>query len=322
MRPLLAVASLALLGGTARAECTGPYSADQLINDYQALQMSLRVEDNFSVLSHGERLAAGVPCLTDRVSTQMLAGVYRAIGVYAHTAHLDAEVGKWFRTSIELEPTFEWGVEELAEDSPVRPLWAGERGSEGIAPTVIEGMSLIAPDGGSLTLDGRAWTDARATPDRYHLLQLHAADGSVRRSWLITGAEFPSSLVGAAVPAVADNDGGGGDEGPVRGEGVIDRDLPDGYLVSDIVAVQRERPPMKTPSLLGGGTGLLGAAAIYGATFWAKSQFDASNTEADLLHYRGLTNSLVLASGGMVVLGGAVTYWGVTMSENGFGLSW
>ena len=320
-RQLSQVCTWAVLTGfvsaTANAECTAPYTADQLMNDYQSVQMAARIEDSFSLLQSGERLYLGLPCLTERAPAQMLAGVYRAIGLYAHEASLSDEVALWFRTSLELDPTFVWGIDEIAQDSPILPLWQSEVGTEGVGLVSMEGKSLGAPDGGSLVLDGRPWTVAGATPDRYHLLQLISNIGEVRRSWVIMGNEFPDSFIVEAsesnerVETVVET-----------GVGVIDRDLPDGYLLSDITAVRRIRPQLKTPSLIGGGAGLIAALTMYAGTFWSQSMFNNATTEEEMLSMRGLNNTMVLASGGLVVVGSAVTWWGVTMSQKGFGFSW
>jgi len=247
----------------------------------------------------------------------MLAGVYRALGLYAHEARLTDDVVLWFRTSLELDPTFDWGVDEIASDSPIREIWRTEALVEGVEVQRIEGMALSAPDGGSITLDGRPWTIAGATTGRNHLLQLHSNTGQLRRSWVINGNELPESFLVESSETTQEVS-----TATVAGVGVIDRDLPTGYLLSDITAVHRVRPVLKTPSLVGGGAGLIAATTIYAATFWSRSQFNNAQTEEDMLSMRGLNNAMVLASGGLVVVGSAVTWWGVTMSERGIGLSW
>ena len=306
-----------LVSATANAECTAPYTADQLINDYQAVQMAVRIEDSFTLLESGERLMVGLPCLTDSAPAQMLAGVYRALGLYAHEASLSDEVALWFRTSLELDPTFAWGIDEIAGDSPILALWQAEIGTEGAALVNIEGRVLAAPDDGILTLDGRPWTVAAATPDRNHLLQLLTSTGEVRRSWVIIGNEFPESFVVEASESVSEVT-----SMTETGVGVIDRDLPAGYLLSDITSVQRVRPNLKTPSLIGGGAGLIAAMTMYAGTFLSQSMFNNATSEEDMLSMRGLNNTLVLASGGLVVVGSAVTWWGVTMSQRGIDFSW
>jgi hypothetical protein len=80
-----------------------------------------------------------------------------------------------------------------------------------------------------------------------------------------------------------------------------------------VVKVARIRPPAKTPLMITGGAVALGAGALYGASFATRARFDAATTSAEMDRYRGLTNTLVVASGATLAIGLGVEYAGIIL---------
>jgi hypothetical protein len=66
----------------ARAECTQPYPGDQLVNDLQVLQLSMRNLDETTFASTGKRLDTGIACLTSAAPSPVFASAYRYIGAW------------------------------------------------------------------------------------------------------------------------------------------------------------------------------------------------------------------------------------------------
>jgi outer membrane biosynthesis protein TonB len=89
--------------------------------------------------------------------------------------------------------------------------------------------------------------------------------------------------------------------------------------LDDVVTVQRVRPVMKTPLLLLGGASLLGAGGTYAASYLMHQRFEAATTTDEANQLKTSTNALVIASGGIAVLGVGLGYWGVLL-DGGVGL--
>jgi len=87
-----------------------------------------------------------------------------------------------------------------------------------------------------------------------------------------------------------------------------------------VVAVERLRPPMKTPLLVIGGVGLAGAGGTYAASYVMQQRFQEATTTDEIESLRATTNALVLGAGGAALLGVGLGYWGVLL-DGGVGLS-
>ena len=116
------------------------------------------------------------------------AASYRAIGAWYFLVRDDrGQASRWFRSAIEIEPTYGWDVNEVPLNHPMRAAWETELGAADDEATAIPGYGL-GP--GTWYLDGRKWTAGGATMDRPHLLQ-GVDDGGVTRTWLVDGNRFP-----------------------------------------------------------------------------------------------------------------------------------
>ena len=333
MKTLFLMSMGVLFADPARAECDGPFSAQDLLGAYQTVQFMLTSGDDEAVVDAGQELEGGLKCLTDRVPPALFAGVYRVLGAADALKGDSAEATKWFLTARQLDASSQFGVDELSFDSPVRALFDAAIGQSAIAPQPVVGKDLAIPEKCEVLLDGRNIREAEATPNRYHLLQLAWVDGDVRRSWVMEGNQFPDLLLQAeqVVEAVPE-------EEPAKKkrrrkkkkdtelEAITDAEgVPSGYESSDFVRIGRDRPMWKTPSLVSGSVAVIGSVAMYGVSFYARGKYDIATTEDELLHYKQLTNRLSLASSMLFMVGGASTTWGVLMGDSpgvGFQLVW
>ncbi|MGB0641099.1 MAG: hypothetical protein ACPGTU_17310, partial [Myxococcota bacterium] len=144
-----------LFASPARAECSGAYTVDSLSTDLGAMGEKLRGGDEAGFTAIGLNTEKQLGCIDAPMAPVILANLYRSIGL-SHFFHGDADLAKWwFRTALELDPSFEWGVGELAADHPVRDVFSQERNSA-VADKIPEsgGRSLAIPDGGRILVDG------------------------------------------------------------------------------------------------------------------------------------------------------------------------
>lgn len=307
---LMGLAALLSWTTPALAECPSAYTPQQLTTDLGAMTSALRSLDEATFRATGAQMEARLPCIGKKLPAAVYANIYRYIGA-SHYLNKDYQAaGRWFRTALELDPTYEWDVNDLGPGHPLRGNFDAQRNTAVVDPEPVVGFELNVPAGSELVLDGLTLDEPAATMGRPHLLQVVSiADGSVRQAFIIEGNEIPETYlkVESAAIATADTDGGrrGRRDQPQLGEEVID-----GFRV---VTVQRVRPPAKTPMMLAGGAGVLIGGGLYAVSFMTNQDFYAASTTDDMLRYQSLTNTLVIASGAMVAVGVGVGYAGVMM---------
>jgi hypothetical protein len=274
--------------GVAQAECAAPYTPVEMGSDLTQATASLRSLDEVAFTEAGTRLEAGLGCLQTQVPKAAYATVYRYLGALAFLGGDEATARGWFRTALELDAIFEWDITELPVGHPLRALFEAER-AVAEAPTVAAvGQVLAPPTGTVLFLDGRPLREPRATADRPHLVQVVVEGGrSVQAVYRMEGADFPAALLVT----------------PLVGEAVAVADTPDVGKAMGIQVLQRVRPAMKTPMLMGGGAVMATGLGIYAASFAARARFDAATQSVDLDQARATTNFLVTASGVTMGLG-------------------
>lgn len=316
---VLVLATVLAWSPAARAECAQPYTGEQLVADLQTANLSLRTLDEEIFAQVGKRLEEGIVCLSSAAPSPVFASAYRYIGAYRFLMKNDeAAARRWFRTAIEIDSTHRWDAAELDLAHPMRTLYENERDAAVTGYTALEGKVLATPAGSKLFLDGRPMSDAGATVDRPHVVQqVGATDKTLRGSWLIEGNAIPEAFLrdGATFAPVA--------EAPVEKKGKKQKDpemVPsvagDGLAV---MKIERVRPPEKTPLIVLGALGVAGAGTVYGLSAMSRADFDAATTTAELEATRQQTNTLVLASGGVLLAGLGIGYWGVIL-EGGAGV--
>ncbi len=305
----LALSFALLRAPGAHAACAQPYPGDQLVNDLQVAQASLRGLDESAFGAAGKRLDAGIACLTSMAPSPVFASAYRYIGAYHFLVGADQKRARaWFRTALELDPTYSWDATELESGHPMREVFEQERQVAANGLTPLTGKVINQPAGSKITLDGRPLVDAAATLDRPHVVQQIGSDRGVRGSWLIQGNEIPSQFLRDEMAPLSAEDSGSTTPKPKK-----DKRLGGGSESLAVQAVGRRRPAEKTPLIIGGVLGIVGAGGVYAASFAARSQFDQASTTEDAERARATTNALVIASGGVLLVGVGVGYWGILL---------
>ena len=298
------------------AECENVYSADQLLMDIGVMADALREKQNELLAASGEALEKGIVCMAEPMPAPIFARVYRMLGASKVAGGDDETAALWFRTARELEPTYEWDIQDVEPGSHLWDVYLAARMFEANPAVQVEGKELSIPAGSRIFLDGRRLTEASATTERLHVLQQVGSDGTVRNSWIIKGNRFPPSLLADAV--LTGNEVAAIEEEERQEEKANRRkkpaeELAGGYMSDDVVMIQRERPAAKTPLLVVGGAGLLAAGGVYAASYSSRNSFETATTDEDLAAARQLTNTLVLASGGVLLVGAGVGAWGMLL---------
>lgn len=311
------------------ADCKATYTTDQLLDDINAVSSAIRDNDKATLDRAGKALSSGLVCMGEPVKPQILASVYRAIGVYYTRGDTPAEAPLWFRTARELDPTFQWDINEVSQGSTTYTFYEAAKAHEGLPADPIPGKVLNIPANSQILLDGRPLTEAAATPDRYHLVQqVSTTDKTVRAAWIIKGNAIPDRLLRDATQSIVEVEAQKDAEKEKQKrekKGNEPQVLAGGYTTADTIVVERERPPGKTPLIVLGGVTMLAAGGVYAASFPARTTFEGATNEADLYAARTLTNSLVLASGGVLMMGVGFGAWGVLLDGKptvGINVTW
>ncbi len=328
LRLVVLVAGWAVLApGVAHAECKAPYTSAELVNDLTSSQLALRNLDESMLSSAAARLEVGLPCVSNPVPPMVFASAYRYIGAYRYIAKDIEGSRRWFRTSLELDASYQWDAGELELENPIRVVFESERDSAQTPSIKAEGKVLAQPAGSTYVLDGRPLKVAEATPNRPHILQQVAtADRSVRGTWLLDGPAFPAQVlqdgaVAGATPVEAARQSKEAKKKKPEAD-AKERIANVEYTDSGAIRVERVRPPEKTPLMIVGAVAIVGAGALYAASFVTHDDFEASTTTPQLFERQTLTNALVLSSGGVLLAGLGVGYWGIILDGGaGFGVT-
>lgn len=286
--------------------CEGVYTSDQLFEDLTAIGEGMKLEGGGEMTQAGTRMEAGIACMAEPLTPNLYASVYRSLAVYQFNAGNADKAALWFRTAREIEPTYAFDADAMDLGSALYKTYEAARQYEGAEHVAMDGVRLVVPAGSKVLVDGRAVEEPSATLDRYHMIQQVGSDGMVRASWLIEGNSYPDRLVEEATMAsneVKETETKAKAEEKEKRRKKDAEVLAGGYTTDEVTTIQRERPPLKTPLIVVGAAGLAAGAGIYAASFSARGQFDEASTVAELDAARTLTNTLVMASGGVAVVG-------------------
>lgn len=308
---VLLVTSALAWSPLSQATCEEAYTSSELTDDLGAMTTALRADDRDGMINVGSRMEAGLPCIRSKVPAQVIATAYRFVGASQFYQGEQRVARRWFRSALELAPTYEFDVTEVPLGNPLRSLFESVRGALDTEPVLLAGKELQLPAGAELWLDGRLVKRPEATLERPHLLQVVAtSDGTIRKALVIDGNAFPGEyLRDAAMAAVV----------PDTPEEKTDPGTHQPNYDLAVVQVKRVRPAAKTPLMVAGGVVALAGVGVYGATFATRNQFNAATTTADLERYQSLTNTLVLVSGATVAVGLGVEYAGIMLGSGGGG---
>lgn len=288
------------------ADCTEKYNPDQLVLDVAALEQAIVASDKDRSLSLAVGVQRNLPCAQQRLPLNFLARIYRALGGGYYVGG-DTKTGeRWFRTAIEIDETFRYGVEDLPADHPLRPAYASLLQAKESDPVPTAGKVFGPP--GTWSLDGRRITTPAARPDRPHLLQ-REHEGTVE-TWLLDGATFPSQVL-VAGKAVAE------DKGSKKSRRAR-RDVPIQQLGQGAMVVDRSSPPEQVPLILTGAGLIAGGIGLYAGSVVSRQNFNTIRESEDRLRKsQQTTNRLVLGSLAAIAIGSGTLTYGIIIDHAG-----
>lgn len=331
MRTLLCIIGCLILAipQAAWAACQSTYPLQTLARDLGIMQSSLRNLDETAFRDAGTRLKQGMTCMEAPAPAPVYATAYRLLGALYHLEGDVEQSEAWFRTALELDPGFAWDVRDFDVGHPIRISFEGLSSGLDTTPVRVEGKKVRQPKTGRLLIDGRPLMEPEATLGRPHMVQQISGDNKVIETWVFDGNSFPEQVV---KPDFEQESGGpalviGDEPAKDKGKGKTKRngDVPEPVVqattnpVDDVVMVERIRPPMKTPLLLLGGAGLVAGGGTYAASYMMHQRFLETTTTDEANQLRTTTNALVMASGGIAVVGLGLGYWGVLL-DGGYGV--
>jgi hypothetical protein len=300
------------------ADCAEPYTIDGMLEDLVAIETFLRHNDDPNAGKAAEALRTGLACMNEVLPRMIVGRTLRAVGA-GLVAGGDAATGEdWLRTAAELEQSFEFGLEDLSDEHPVRAVYATARSTSEGDDLAVEGAGLAS---GTVYLDGRKITAPAARIDRWHIVQFD--DGSSVRSWVIEGNRFPDAILISAAPAEVPRTKREKAPKPqpaaVANTGRTNKPNTGVKPISNngTVTGVRDRPWEKTPLMVGGGVVIGGAGAVYYLSSVAHRQFEDANDADVLPGLQRKTNRLVIASLAVLAVGSSTLTWGVILDGDG-----
>lgn len=326
MRSTLALLLLALLtfAPKAWAACDAPYDTNTLLSDLVMIETAVRQNDGPTARQVADKMEAGFACMKEPLPYMIVARAYRAVGAGKVLGGDEARGKEWFLTSIELDPGFEYGLEDMGADSPVRYAYEAMRGDAEVSPTQLKGFDL---EQGTNYLDGSLLGAPQATLGRPHLFQTDAISGSLQ-SFIIEGNKFPDAALVAEAPAVATTPEAEKGKKPKKEKANKEKAAKEKpakeakeknpkSTVDTGGFYERKRPPEKTPLIIGGAVTVVGAGALYYFSSVTRKHFDDATTENDVNKYKTATNRLVISSGAVLAVGAGVLTWGIILDDSG-----
>lgn len=309
--PALLIALIAPSGLAHAADCAEIYTIDALLSDLSAVEIAAQEGQADGSLTSARNLQAGLACMDERLVPALVGRTYRSIGAGMIVGG-DTERGQqWFATAVEVDPQFSFGVQEFADGHPVQAAYRKAKDDVDSAQSVKAGAPFAE---GKFYLDGRSLSEPEATLGRPHLFQRNQ-DGVT--SWIIEGAAFPDSVLAAesAVASASADEGKSKSKDKSKDKSKRKDKAKDAAPAKSTEGLYvRERPPEKTPLIIGGATIIVGAGAMYGAAVLSRRKFDGiGDSESDLRRAQLTTNRLYMGSIALLAVGVGTTTWGVIL---------
>lgn len=296
-----------LASAPALADCAAPYSSDNVLEDLGNVESFLISNNNDAASAAAKGMASKIGCLSEVLPPIILGRAYRGMGAGLYVGGDLSRSKDWFATAISIDPTFEYGTQDLPADHPVLSVYLDVK-RVGLDPVVtVEGKSFVP---GVHYLDGKKITTPAAAPAMPHLYQKQV-DGNVS-TWLIEGEYFPDNVLtnGGSTASSGGTEPKGG-KPPKGGEPAVVKGG------STVTTITRKRPPEKTPLMLGGVAVVGGAGAIYALAMGARKDFEEASTLADVERFQKKTNTLVVASSAVLAVGVGTLTWGLIVDDHG-----
>lgn len=304
---LLVVALAAITPASAQnPACDKPYDADQLVVDIMELEQAIISVEAAEALRFASSIHDRIICVEQRLPLSFLGRTYRGLGGAFFVGGDTERADRWFRTAIELDRTYRYGVEDLPTDHPVREAYGARVTQPEAEISRIEGKVFVE---GDYFLDGRRLTRPGARPDRFHIFQ-REHEGKVK-TWLITGPDFPESML-TAEPGTEDKGGRRQRRERTRFTGAVQE------MGSSAMVVERSSPPEQVPLVIGGATAIVAGVGLYVGSYYSRENFGTIRDDEDRLRKsQRLTNRLFMGSLAAIAVGSGVMTYGIIVDDAG-----
>jgi hypothetical protein len=272
------------------ADCDAVYDMDALFEDLATSEEALRTKNYVAASQTALAMRGQLDCL-EQIMPVIIAGrVYRAMGAGLSLGGDDAGE-QWLLTAAEVDPTFEYGIEDVPEGHPARALWNAAVSESQPDPVELEGKTLAD---GKHFIDGRRVNFPVATEGRFHVYQW-VSEGV--HSWVIEGVAFPDEAFGGGVVASAE---------PEDSDERVD---PMENLMAATVVKQKNWPGERVALVAGGSAAFVTSGLMYALSAGAHNNFSTSATVSDMDKYKSQANTLFVGSGISAAAGaGALTF--------------
>jgi hypothetical protein len=176
------------------APCTEVYTIDSLLADMVAVEGSVRTGDNAQAGATAAKLEAGLACTDEILPGMILGRAMRGIGAGLTVAGETDRGTRWFRSALNLEGNFEYGLQDLPAEHVVRDVYGDVRQDleEGTSSTVSKPLR----EGTTVVVNGRKVSTASVDTKAMYLVQV---DGDAFQSYVVEGDAFPEAALPMAV---------------------------------------------------------------------------------------------------------------------------
>jgi len=291
----------------AQEGCSGTYASDQLVLDVQELERSVIDQDDKAAIATAVKVRNNLACVEQRLPLGFLGRVYRGLAGAYYVGGDRKTAETWYRTALEIDRTFRYGVEDLPGDHPLRMVYASMLQAEEEDAIPVTGKAF--QDGGEWFLDGRRVEAPTARPGRPHVLQ-RDYEGTVQ-TWLMEGNGFPSQALQDGKNLAED-----GRRRRNRDRSKYDVDVQ--HMGQGAVIVQRSQPPEQIPLIVAGSTLIAASVGLTAGSYFSKRHFTTiEDSEEDLARAQQTTNRLALGAMATAALGAGSLTYGIAIGQEG-----
>lgn len=291
------------------ATCEGAYPSDQLVLDLQKLEEAIVDQDENTSIKASTAIVGNIACVQQKLPLGFLGRVYRGLAGGYYIAGDKKTSEAWYRSALEVDRDYRYGVEDLPGDHPLRMVYASILQSRENEEPVALDQRAFAFDG-EWYLDGRPVKGPVARVGRPHVLQF-IGDGDDVRTWVIQGNGFPDEILKDG-RNVAD----AGKKKKDRDRTKFDVEVH--QLGQGAVLVDRSQPPEQIPLIVTGGSLLVASVGLTVGSFISKQNFNTvRDSETRLRRSQQTTNRLALGAVAAAALGAGSLTYGIVISEDG-----
>jgi hypothetical protein len=174
--------------------CEGEYSTEDILEHLARSEEFLKYSDPEGSFRVARQMEEGLACyqtlLSGPTARQLYARVFRAIGGGLFMGGQQQQATLWFVGAVQLDPQFEYGLEDMAENHPVWRTFRTIRALPESEPALLEG-AVLGP--GEHYLNGSMLQEPKAREGQRHIYQ-HVLDGEVE-TYPIEGSRFPKEVL-------------------------------------------------------------------------------------------------------------------------------